>query len=182
MRRGIYVGRFQPFHNGHMELVRHVMKTYALSELLIGIGSAQVSHTAHNPFTAGERFEMIEAALRSEQFSNCRVVPIPDIDRHALWVSHVASLVPPFEQAYSNDPLTRMLFHEAGYETPELPMFNRGQYEGHEIRRRMVDHEPWEDLVPTAVRKIIEEIGGVERLRLLTSSKEAHRLERHGEG
>jgi nicotinamide-nucleotide adenylyltransferase len=177
MRRGIYIGRFQPFHNGHMELLRHVMKTYAPGELLIGIGSAQVSHTLDNPFTAGERFEMVEAVLRAEQVQNCRIVPIPDLDRHALWVSHVVSLVPPFEQAYSSDPLTKMLFSEAGYETPDLPMFNRGMYEGKEIRRRILAKEPWEDLIPTPVRKILEEIQGVERLRLLAGSKEAVRLD-----
>ncbi len=181
MRRGIYVGRFQPFHNGHMELVRHIMRTFTPSELLVGIGSAQASHTLRNPFTGGERFEMIEAALRSEQFANCRIIPIPDIDRHALWVSYVASLVPPFEQAYSSDPLTRMLFHEAGYETPDLPLFNRGTYEGREVRRRIVAGEAWNDLVPTAVRTVIEEIGGVQRIRLLAQSKEAGRSEKHAE-
>jgi nicotinamide-nucleotide adenylyltransferase len=158
-----------------MDLVHHIVSTYAPSEILIGIGSAQASHTTRDPFTAGERFEMIDTALRFEKVTRFHIVPIADVDRHAVWVAHVASLVPAFEQAYSSDPLTKMLFGDAGYETPELPMFNRSAYEGKEIRRRMAAGEPWEEFVPLPARKLIEEMGGVRRLRTLSGSAEASR-------
>ena len=176
--RGLYIGRFQPFHNGHLELVQHIERTFHPGELLIGIGSAQVSHTPRDPFTAGERFEMVRKALQAERFEDFWPVPIPDVDRHAIWVAHVASLLPPFGQVYSNDPLTVHLFQSAGYEVPRLPFFNRGQYEGTEIRRRMVSGESWEELVPTAVRVYLEEIKGPERVRLLAGSPEAARIAR----
>ena len=58
------VGRFQPFHNGHMDVVR---KCASESEhLIVGIGSAQYSHHPENPFTAGERYMMLEGALEEE--------------------------------------------------------------------------------------------------------------------
>lgn len=178
--RGLLVGRFQPFHNGHMELVHHIMRTFRPSALIIGIGSAQASHTLKDPFTAGERFEMIEAALRFEQVGTYHIIPISDLDRHAVWVAHVSSLVPTFEQAYSSDPLTKHLFSEAGYETPDLPIFNRSTYEGSEIRRRMMAGEVWEDLVPLPVSKLIKEMDGVNRLKTLSASREAGRIP--GEG
>jgi nicotinamide-nucleotide adenylyltransferase len=166
--RGLIVGRFQPFHNGHMELIRHIMKTFEPAELIVGIGSAQESYTLRHPFTAGESFEKVSRFV---------VVPIEDIDRHALWVSHVESLLPDFKQVYTNDPLNKVLFKEAGYEVPDLPKFNRGTYQGTEIRRRMIAGEEWRDLVPLPVFKFLEDIHAEERLRLLSSAPEAVRLQ-----
>ncbi|MDD1755814.1 MAG: hypothetical protein LUQ39_03150, partial [Methanomassiliicoccales archaeon] len=71
---------------------------------------------------------------------------------------------------YSNNPLTRRLFSEAGYEARTSPMFNREVYSGTEIRRRMMVGEDWSHLVPKAVAEVVREIHGVERLRDLSSS------------
>jgi len=145
------------------------MKEFDPDELLVGIGSAQVSHTVRDPFTAGERFEMVARSLQYEKIRRFWVIPIPDINRHAMWVSYVESLLPPFDQVYSGDPLTRTLFRDAGYEVPELPFFNRGRYEGTEIRRRIVARMEWRDLVPLSAKAVIDEIGGEKRVRLLAS-------------
>ncbi|EQD45121.1 nicotinamide-nucleotide adenylyltransferase, partial [mine drainage metagenome] len=51
--RAFVVGRFQPFHNGHLHVIKEILSQY--SSVIIGIGSAQYSHTMENPFTAGER-------------------------------------------------------------------------------------------------------------------------------
>ena len=59
-----------------------------VDEIVIGVGSAQLSHLTDNPFTAGERVLMITRALAS---LGCPfyVIPIEDIQRNALWVAHV---------------------------------------------------------------------------------------------
>ena len=62
-RNGLIIGRFQPFHNGHMEVLRKIFAE--CDHVIIGIGSAQYSHTDKDPFTAGERYHMIAEALRS---------------------------------------------------------------------------------------------------------------------
>ncbi|MEF8871896.1 MAG: adenylyltransferase/cytidyltransferase family protein, partial [Haloarculaceae archaeon] len=59
--RGFLVGRFQPFHSGHQQLVESIAEE--VDELVIGIGSADASHTIRNPFTAGERMVMISKVL-----------------------------------------------------------------------------------------------------------------------
>ncbi|MEM2915309.1 MAG: adenylyltransferase/cytidyltransferase family protein, partial [Candidatus Bathyarchaeia archaeon] len=59
--RALYVGRFQPFHLGHLEAVKYMLRNS--KEVIIVIGSAQESHTLTNPFTAGERVYMIRLAL-----------------------------------------------------------------------------------------------------------------------
>jgi len=160
---GLLIGRFQPFHRGHLEMVRKIASE--CDHIIIGIGSAQFSHTYENPFTAGERHLMISRALSDESLSNWLIVPIVDINRYAVWVSHVESLVPPFHAIYTNNPLTRRLFREAGYEVRAAPMFDRERYSGTEIRRRMLEGEEWGSLVPRAVKEVIEEIDGVNRIR-----------------
>ncbi len=61
--RGLLVGRFQPFHHGHLAVVREVRAKRPDEELILGIGSAQESFTWKNPFTSGERMEMVSRAL-----------------------------------------------------------------------------------------------------------------------
>ena len=159
----LLIGRFQPFHKGHLEVVRSIAKK--CDSLIIGIGSAQYSHTVDNPFTAGERHLMISRTLKDEGMNEYFLVPIVDINRYAVWVSHVVSLVPPFEVVFTNNNLTRRLFSEAAYEVRDSPMFNRDIYSGTEIRRRMVAGEEWKDLVPPAVAKVIDDIDGVNRIK-----------------
>jgi nicotinamide-nucleotide adenylyltransferase len=165
IKRGFYIGRFQPFHLGHHKVISEIAKQ--VDELIIGIGSAQLSHTAENPFTAGERIMMISRSLEDLDLYYY-VIPISDIYRNALWVAHVRSMTPPFSDAYSNNPLVTRLFHEAGYEVKYSPMYNRREYSGTEIRRRMLAGEDWEKLVPAAVVDVIKEIKGVDRLKAVS--------------
>jgi nicotinamide-nucleotide adenylyltransferase len=167
-KTGLVIGRFQPFHKGHLEVIRIIAKE--CSSIVVGVGSAQYSHTYENPFTAGERYLMISRSLRDDGMSDFSIVPIVDINRYAVWVSHVVSMVPAFQVVYSNNSLTRRLFSEAGYEVKASPLFNREVYSGTEIRRRMITGEDWRGLVPPAVAQVIEDIKGVQRMRELSSS------------
>jgi nicotinamide-nucleotide adenylyltransferase len=160
--RAFYIGRFQPFHNGHLKVIRQIARE--VDELVIGIGSAQMSHTPENPFTAGERILMISRSLEKLDLY-FYVIPIPDIYRNAEWVAHVHSMTPPFSVAYTNNPLVSRLFYESGYEVKHSPMYNRHEYSGTEIRRRMLAGESWEKLVPRAVVDVVEEVHGVDRLK-----------------
>ena len=58
--RGLYIGRFQPYHLGHQAVLESISEE--MDEIVVVIGSAQESHTIDNPFTAGERMEMISGA------------------------------------------------------------------------------------------------------------------------
>ncbi|HTT15663.1 MAG TPA: nicotinamide-nucleotide adenylyltransferase [Thermoplasmata archaeon] len=165
--RGVLIGRFQPFHGGHLEVVRHVRSERPPEGLVLGIGSAQESYTEANPFTAGERFEAIERALDEAGITGCAIVPIPDIQRHAEWVAYVAALLPPFERVYTNNPLTRLLFERAGYAVESPPLYDRGRYEGVAIRRLLASGGDWKRAVPPAVAAYLEGIDAPGRLRLL---------------
>ncbi len=157
------VGRFQPLHNGHMEVIRQCASES--ENLIIGIGSAQYSHEPENPFTAGERYLMIKEAMKDEGIDNYCIVPIEDLNRYSVWVAHVVSMSPPFSKVYSNNPFTRRLFSEAGYELRTSPLYNRDVFSGTIVRKRMVEDEDWRSLVPAAVADVIDRIDGVERVK-----------------
>ena len=163
--RGLYVGRFQPFHIGHLDAIKYVIEK--VDELVVVIGSAQYSHTNHNPFTAGERLTMIHRALVEAGVDSTKhwIVPVPDVHLHMLWVSAVEGYTPKFNVVYSNEPLTRRLFMESGYEVSDLPLFDRKIYVSTVVRDKIVKDESWTTLVPKAVADFIKEIDGVNRLR-----------------
>lgn len=165
--RGFFPGRFQPFHRGHRRVVEHVAEE--CDEVVIGIGSAQASHTGRNPFTAGERLTMIHDALEPLDLTTY-VVPIQDIDRYALWVSHVQALCPAFETVYTNNPMVARVVEEAGIAVGDLPEFERDRFRGTAIRDRMRADDPWHDRVPDETAAVVEEIGGVDRLKMVSES------------
>jgi nicotinamide-nucleotide adenylyltransferase len=148
-------------------MVRRI--TEEVDELVLGIGSADQSHTTRNPFTAGERIMMITKATLDTDLVTY-AVPIEDLNRNSVWVSHVQSMSPRFEVAYSNNPLVVRLFEEAGVEVRQSPMFRREEWEGTEVRERMIDGGDWESLVPAPVAEVIRETGGVERIQQISES------------
>ena len=164
MKRGLILGRFQPFHFGHLKLIKEMIKGGI--EPLICIGSAQHSHTDENPFTAEERKEMIETIMKN---MNCKynIFEIPDINNYDLYVSHLEKFVPVFDCVYSGNPLVQRLFGNAGYEIVKLEMINRVVWEGSAIRLAMKEGGDWESAVPNHIVEIIRRIDGTERLKTL---------------
>jgi len=167
MTRGCFIGRFQPFHLGHRRVVASVADE--LDELVVAVGSAGASHAVHDPFTGGERVRMVRRALADLELVTY-AVPVEDVDRHAVWVSHVESMTPAFDAVYANNPLVVRLFEEAGREVRDVEMYDRDRLEGTRIRESMIAGEEWRDLVPDSVVSTIEEINGVERLRAVSET------------
>ncbi len=164
---GLFVGRFQPFHKGHLATVKFALGK--VDQLVIVVGSAQKSHEPKNPFTAGERIMMIKDSLASEKIDTSKVliIPVPDVDVHSLWTRQVDMLVPKYDVVFANDSFTLLLFRERGVKTEEAPLVNRSEMQATEIRSRMVSGGKWQDLVPAPVAKIINEINGVERVKAI---------------
>ena len=171
--RGLYVGRFQPFHLGHLEAIKRILDE--VEELVVVIGSAQYSHNKANPFTAGERLVMIRSALEEARvdFSRVWVVPVPDVHLHMMWVSAVEGYTPKFQIVYSNEPLTKRLFMESDYKVKGIPFFERQFYSSTLIRDKMLADDSWKTLVPKTVVDLIAEIDGISRIRDLTRTDKA---------
>ena len=166
-KRGMFLGRFQPFHNGHDAVVRAIAPE--VDELIIAVGSAQYSHTLRDPFTAGERIMMITRALEDLPLTKY-VLPIEDIEQNALYVAHICRLTPPFDVIFSNNPLVIRLFQEAGIPVQRVPPVDRGHLWGTKIRELMIEGEEWRRYVPPRVAEVIDEIDGIARLRQIAET------------
>ncbi|MBU0662633.1 nicotinamide-nucleotide adenylyltransferase, partial [Candidatus Micrarchaeota archaeon] len=112
-KRGLIVGRFQPYHIGHHNAIKNILQE--VDELIIVIGSTADSYTKKNPFTTGERVEMISRALHADSlYEKCIIVPVPDLKEYALWTGRVRAYCPSFNVVYTNNPLVRDLFEDEG--------------------------------------------------------------------
>ena len=171
--RGLFIGRFQPFHNGHVRALEWILKR--CDEVVIAVGSTQRSFDRTDLFTAGERAEMMRRALEARKLDEkCIIVPVSDINNNALWVSHLSSLCPEFNVVFSNNPLVKLLFSEAGVKVIAVPLFEREKCDGTYIRRLMLSGGKWRELVPKEVAEFIAERKGADRL------KEVSKGDKHG--
>ena len=163
--KALFIGRFQPFHKGHLQIIQNASKEYDV--IIIGMGSSQYGYTLKDPFTSDERKLMIEKTLEKTGVKNYKIELLPDIHNYPKWVPYVASIISDFDVVLSNSPLTKRLFSENGYKVKETQLYDRNKYSGKEIRRRIINDEQWEILVPDTVCEIIKEIHGVQRLKEL---------------
>lgn len=165
MECGLYVGRFQPFHLGHLKAVNDCLDR--VQELTIAIGSAQLNHEPNNPFTISERMLMIRTALTDAEIDPKRwqLIPLLDAKVHNAWTSWVEILVPKYEIVFTNDPLTTRLFREKHVMVEEISLLDRKIFSATEVRRRIARSEDWKKLVPLSVASIIEKIDGISRIR-----------------
>lgn len=159
----LFIGRFQPFHKGHLKVIQNASKNY--NEVIVGIGSSQYGHTSDNPFTADERKLMIQKSLETSGIKNYRIVSIPDIHNPPKWVDHVLSIVSDFDVVISNNSLTKQLFSEKGYAVKETPVYYKNKYSGKEIRSRIIKGKKWEHLVTPETFNVIKNTDGVKRVK-----------------
>lgn len=164
VKRALFIGRFQPFHKGHLEVVKKLLKTY--DELIVAVGSAEASISQENPFTAGERLEMVRSCFSKKELLRLIIIPIRDVNDHTKWVSHVKNYLPDFEAVYSNNELVRKLFYYVGMSVHAIDFFNRHKYEGNKIRQIMaMGKNEWQHLVPKTVADFINSRNAHKRLR-----------------
>ncbi len=172
MKVALLIGRFQPFHLGHLRAIDYALER--ADRLVLVIGSSQRSHEFRNPFTAGERLEMIMAVLDSRGLLGKVVfAELPDVENHSLWVPLLKSITPRFDLAFSNDALSIRLFKENGIRVLQVPLLRREELQATEIRHRIASGKKWEHLVPTEVAEYLGETKGAERIRELFAQQDA---------
>ena len=115
---------------------------------------------------------MVHKALDEARISSSDywIIPIRDMHMHMMWVAEVKGYTPKFQIVYSNEPITRRLFTEAGFKVKSIPYNKRNLYVATEIREKMLKNRAWVDLVPTSVATYINEIDGVGRLQDLAKT------------
>lgn len=159
---GLLIGRFQPFHKGHLEAVKIGLSK--VDKLWIGIGSSNKSHEKRNPFTADERKEMILSSLDPKMLERVKIFFVPDTGDHEKWTYHVDAIVPPYDIVFSNDEFTITLYKKRGKTVFEVPLLMRDAISGTNIREMIASGRDWSDLVPEGTRKVLLKIDAKSRL------------------
>jgi len=167
----LFIGRFQPFHNGHLDAIQQSLKKTGM--LFIGIGSAAENYLPENPFTAGERIEMIKAALDEAKIPPSRymIVPIPNINNYELWPHHVEQYLPPFETVFTCSEIVQTLFENANKERKNprsiVMVEKRVKICSTDVRDAMLKNKKWEQMVPKSVQKLLKNLKAPERLKAI---------------
>jgi len=161
---GLLIGRFQPFHLGHLDAI--IFGLSKVENLWIGIGSSNKSHEMKNPFTADERKEMILSSLDSKLADRIKIYYIPDVDDHEKWTYSIDSIIPSYDIVFSNDEFTQSLYQKRKKQVIAVPLKNRESLSGTLIRSKIANNQNWEESIPNGARKILQKISTKERLEV----------------
>jgi len=174
----IFIGRFQPFHNGHLAAIKWILKKE--KEIFIIIGSSQESSTKNNPFSFSERKEMIEKTLLTEKIKNFtphqdfssagfKIYGIPDFKDDIFWAKQIfkiTKLKPENTVVFTKNPWTKRCFQKIGVRVKSHPIFNN-KLSGMQIRKKIVENEDWKSLIPETVFNFLKKIDGERRIKSL---------------
>ena len=162
---GLLIGRFQPFHLGHLDAVLFgLAKT---ENLFICIGSSNKSNERKNPFSAEERREMIKLSIEPSITDRIKIFDIPDVDNHEKWTFEIDQIVPKYGAVFTNDEFTKTLFEKRQINVISVVLKDREKFSGTNIRQLIVDDKNWQDLVPQGTRKVLDNLNAKERLKNL---------------
>ncbi len=162
---GLLIGRFQPFHLGHLDAVLFGLSR--TENLFIGIGSSNKSNENRNPFSAKERREMIISSIEPSMAERIKIFDIPDVGDHEKWAFEIDKIVPKHDVVFTNDEFTQTLFEKREMNVVPVVLKDREKFSGTNIRNLITEDKNWRDLVPQGTRNVLDSINAKERLKNL---------------
>lgn len=120
---GVFIGRFQPFHQGHLAVIKKALEV--CEQLIIVVGSIKRAPTIKNPWTFEERKSLIEAnlhAVNSDSAHRVKVVGVEDqMYNETVWNNSVIALV--LEHAAAPESEIAIVGHDKDESTYYLNAF-----------------------------------------------------------
>ena len=162
---GLLIGRFQPFHLGHLDAVLFGLSR--VENLFICIGSSNKSNERKNPFSAEERREMITLSIEPSITDRIKIFDIPDVGDHEKWTFEIDKIVPKYDVIFTNDEFTKTLFEKRKISVISVVLKDREKFSGTNIRNLITEDKNWRDLVPQGTRNVLDIINAKERLKNL---------------
>ena len=162
---GLMIGRFQPFHLGHLEALQFALSK--VDKLWLGLGSSNKPTEKNNPFSAEERKEMILSSINDSMKDKISIYFIPDLENHVKWIEMIDTIVPTFDIVFSNDELTNYLYSKKDVQVISIPFLKREELSGTNIRDLIISDQQWEHLVPSGTRNFLKNTSAKERLKNL---------------
>jgi bifunctional NMN adenylyltransferase/nudix hydrolase len=163
----VLIGRFQPFHNGHADLLRLALDT--APTVVIVLGSSYTSRSAKNPFTWQERESMIAATLGKADRERVTFVPMRDFYDDAQWAEEVGKAVAAISGAVAQVALVGYFKDASSYYLNLFPQWTMlaaeagNANDASDVRRVYFEAEDidvslsvLDDAVPLAVRQYLK--------------------------
>lgn len=161
----VFIGRFQPFHKGHLEAIKWILQRE--KDIFIVIGSLQEFSTDENPFSFPERKKMVEIVLARAGIKNFKIFGLPDFFDDNLWLKKffkLTKLKGNENTVYTQNQWTKRCFEKNGSKVLPHPIFFGGLC-ATKIRKMVFEDKKWENLVPTKVLSFLKEIKGEKRIK-----------------
>jgi len=162
---GLLIGRFQPFHLGHLEAFRFALSK--VDKLWVGLGSSNKPAQKNDPFSAEERKEMILSSINDLMKDKISIYFIPDLDNHVKWIEKIDTIVPKFDIVFSNDELTKHLYSKRTLQIIPIPFLKRDVLSGTKIRDLIINDQKWDNLVPEGTKNFLINSSAKEHLKNL---------------
>jgi len=163
-------GRFQPFHNGHLEYL--LAAAARVDEVFVGITNPDPTRVkaepsdplrhlpASNPWSYAERLLMVKAAARDAglELARVHVIPFP-VNEPELWPAYVPDGVTQFIRQFSDWGATKIeRLRDAGFDVVVLDEGAEKEVSGADVRAALRDGGDWEALVPAGVARVIRSL------------------------
>jgi nicotinamide-nucleotide adenylyltransferase len=172
----LIIGRFQPFHSGHLAIIKKYHHKGFFVKIIIG--SIHKAHQRDDPFTVDERVEMIRRSLDEIGVVNYEVFFVPDVPDDAEWVSIVKKKAGKFDVLFTGNPWVKKLFRKEDVELHEYDeRFDRIKgIKAKDIRMNLLNSKSRKGL-PLAVFNYLKIISAFDRLKEMHDSrKKVHYL------
>jgi nicotinamide-nucleotide adenylyltransferase len=159
---GVYWGRFNPPHKGHLKLIKRILQE--VDSLIVVIGSSQEKNTKRNPFSGKERKEMMEAYLKEMKvnMNRVKVISIEDKTSHASSLRELISGCGKFDVIYIDNA---SLIKAVGNKFIVRKIKRIGLISATRIRDAIAEDKKWEHLTGKSVVRLIKKFKGIERIK-----------------
>jgi len=153
----LLVGRFQPFHNGHLYLIKKAL--LSADKIIIGIGSANVIDE-NNPYSITARQQIIERVIRQEKLKDKveQIIWLDDFHNDEKWTKQIKEKANKFDLVVGNNEWTNRILEKAGYPILRVKYYQRYRYEGEKIRQLMREGKKWQNRVPAYLIPICRDV------------------------
>lgn len=151
---GLLIGRFQPFHKGHLHLIKKSFRY--IDTMIIGVGSVG-KIDADNFLSFEQRKKMLDRVVNKEGWNDKvkKIVPLKDFYNDELWLKNSLKVAGKVDVVIGNNEWTNGIFEAAGYPILRLGFYKRYLYEGVKIRKLMKEAKRWENRVPGYIIPLI---------------------------
>ena len=172
MLTALYIGRFQPFHKGHLDVVQHIESSLDIEKIIIAIGSSQYNYLnksptakwTSNPFTFEERREMIQKSIDGVIKKPVEIVALSDLHNYKKWFANIDETIE-FDVLYTSNRGERECFESHDYEVRGFPKYY--DFRATDVRHNMGTGKPYKYALPFGTIEVVDRIRGEERIKEL---------------